>query len=352
MKLKRTLPAVAAIALGMTTLAACGSGGGSSSHASSKEVVVYTADGLNDGDSSFYHQVFAKFKAQTGIKVSVVEAGSGEVLQRVKQEQGNTQADLLVTLPPFIQNADTDGLLTAYTPKGTDHVPATDKASDGTYYAMINNYLCMIRNTKKVPTAPGQLSDLLDSKYKNLLQYSTPGVAGDGTAFLLLVRNLLGDQATSYVTKLQDNNVGPSESTGQLAAKVDKGELTIANGDVQMNYAQSATMPNLGIFFPKDSSGTPTTVSLPYDAGLVKGAPHSANAKKLLDFLYSDTVQEMATTVAGGFPARDDIKPTGKQADDLAALMKGVKVVNLDWDQVAKDLNSIVDDYNKATGTL
>ncbi|MCT9820497.1 2-aminoethylphosphonate ABC transporter substrate-binding protein [Microbacterium sp. W1N] len=323
------------------------------SGASSSTVTVYTADGLNDGDESYYQQVFAAFTAETGIEVQVVEGGSGEVLQRVAQEKSNTQADILVTLPPFIQSADEDGLLVDYVPEGSQTVPADAKDADGAYTALLSNYIGFIRNTAELDEAPRTWDDLLDPAYQGLLQYSTPGIAGDGTAMLMLAREVLGDQeSTEYFEKLQVNNVGPSDSTGQLAAKVDKGELLIANGDVQMNYAQSRAMPNLGIFFLEGTDGTPTTLSVPYYAGLVAGAPHEDAAKKLLDYLYTPEAQELATTAGGGFPARDDITPTGEAADALAEIMSGVTVLYPDWMDISENLDEYVQSWNTATGTL
>jgi 2-aminoethylphosphonate transport system substrate-binding protein len=349
-----------AFGAGFTALALTGcagsatAGGGATTAADSSDTVtVYTADGLNDGDSSYYAQVFAAFTAETGIDVQVVEGGSGEVLQRVNQESANTQADLLVTLPPFIQLADEDGLLTPYEPAGSENVPADDKAADGAYTTLVNNYIGFIRNTAEVTEAPTSWDDLLDPAYQGKLQYSTPGIAGDGTAFLMLAREVLGaDAAYDFIGELQSNNVGPSDSTGQLAAKVDKGELLIANGDVQMNYAQSATMPNLGIFFLDGEDGTPTTLSVPYTVGLVKDAPHEEAAKQLLDYLYTEDAQALVTTAGGGFPARTDVTPTGAVADDLAAIMAGVTVVHPDWDDIATNLDDYIDEWNTVTGTL
>jgi 2-aminoethylphosphonate transport system substrate-binding protein len=140
----------AGLTLSIAALTGCaGSATADSSPTSgdSDTVTVYTADGLNDGDNSYYAQVFAAFAAETGIKVQVVEGGSGEVLQRLNQESSNTQADLPVTLPPFIQIADEDGLLTPYEPAGTENVPAEDKDPDGAYTTLVNNYIGFIRNT-------------------------------------------------------------------------------------------------------------------------------------------------------------------------------------------------------------
>lgn len=112
-----------------------------------------------------------------------------------------------------------------------------------------------------------------------------------------------------YLKKLQANNVGPSSSTSKLAPKVDKGEILVANGDVQMNFAQSRSMPNLGIWFPAKNGGKPTTFALPYAAGLVADAPHTANGKKLLDFMLSEKAQKQVSEVGGGFSARTTSRP-------------------------------------------
>lgn len=123
----------------------------------------------------------------------------------------------------------------------------------------------------------------------------------------------------------QANNIGPSSSTSKLAPKVDKGELLVANGDVQMNFAQSASMPNLGIWFPAKEGGKPTTFALPYAAGLVADAPHTANGKKLLDFMLAEQAQKQVSEIGGGFPARKDVKPVDANAIELAKLLEGVR---------------------------
>lgn len=79
-------------------------------------VTVYSADGLHDGEPSWLGDRFDTFTKNTGIKVQFVEAGSSGVADRVAKEKANTQADILITLPPFIQKAAADGLLEAYAP--------------------------------------------------------------------------------------------------------------------------------------------------------------------------------------------------------------------------------------------
>ncbi|MGW7527148.1 2-aminoethylphosphonate ABC transporter substrate-binding protein [Streptomyces sp. NPDC054783] len=343
--------AVALALLATPLLSACG---GSSAASDAKAVTVYSADGLKgENGDGWYDKVFADFTKQTGIKVKYVEGGSGEMVQRAVREKSNPQADVLVTLPPFIQEADSKGVLQKYEPKDADRVSGADKAVDGTWTSVVDNYFGFVYNKKELKQAPKTWDELLDGKYKNKLQYSTPGVAGDGTAVLIKAIHDFGgkEQALAYLKKLQANNVGPSASTGKLAPKVDKGELLVANGDVQMNYAQSKTMPGLGIWFPAAKDGKPTTFALPYAAGLVTKAPHSENGKKLLNFMLAQKQQQEVSEIGGGFAARRDVKATDANAIALTKLMDGVEFFEPDWNDIDKNLTSYVEDWKSATGS-
>ncbi|MFI8106210.1 2-aminoethylphosphonate ABC transporter substrate-binding protein [Streptomyces sp. NPDC086023] len=334
-------------------LTACGSSSADSADGE-KVVTVYSADGLKgEKGDGWYDKVFADFTKKTGIEVKYVEGGSGEMVQRAVREKTNTQADVIVTLPPFIQQADGKGLLQAYQPKGSDQVSGADKAADGKWTSVVNNYFGFVYNKKELAQAPTTWEQLLDGRFKNRLQYSTPGVAGDGTAVLIKAMHDFGGQqpALEYLKKLQANNVGPSSSTSKLAPKTDKGELLVANGDVQMNFAQSRSMPNLGIWFPAREGGKSTTFALPYAAGLVAGAPHGENGRKLLDHLLSEEAQKLVSEVGGGFPARTDVKPTDANAVELTRLMGGVEVFEPDWADIDKNLTAYVDAWKSATGS-
>lgn len=338
------LTSAAAVAFSLT---ACGGTGTDSS--GGKTVTVYSADGLGD----WYKPLFAKFKDQTGIAVNYVEAGSGEVVSRVEKEQSNPQADIVVTLPPFIQKADKSGLLQA---SGVDFssVAATDKAADGNWVTLAGNYLCWIANPSvNVSTAKVTWDDLLKPDYKGKLQYSTPGQAGDGTAVLVLLQQLYGKQgALDYLGKLQANNVGPSASTGKLQPKVDKGELLVANGDVQMNLASVKDGSKFSVFFPAGNDGKQSTVALPYAMGLAKGAPHSDAAKKLMDFMLSADAQKTLPD-AFAVPARQELAdaPATGNGPSPAQVIKNVTVVHPDWNKVVDDLDADVAAYSKATGS-
>ncbi|MCX4581930.1 2-aminoethylphosphonate ABC transporter substrate-binding protein [Streptomyces sp. NBC_01481] len=347
------LKPIAAV-IGSLALAASLTACGGSAAAEEKVVTVYSADGLKgEKGDGWYDQVFKDFEKETGIKVKYVEGGSGEMVQRAAREKSNTQADVIVTLPPFIQQADSKGLLQAYEPKGADKVNGADKSGAGKWTSVVNNYFGFIYNKKELTQAPTTWEQLLDGRYNDKLQYSTPGVAGDGTAVVIKAMHDFGgkEPAMAYLKKLQANNVGPSSSTSKLAPKVDKGEILVANGDVQMNFAQSKSMPNLAIWFPAKEGGKPTTFALPYAAGLVNKAPHSENGKKLLDFMLTEKAQKQVSAIGGGFSARSDVKATDANAIALAKLLEGVEVFEPDWKDIDTNLQSYVDAWNSATGS-
>jgi 2-aminoethylphosphonate transport system substrate-binding protein len=317
--------------------------------AQSGVVTVYSADGLHDGKGSWYETQFDAFTKATGIKVQYIEGGSGGVVERVAKEKANPQADVLVTLPPFIHRAAAEGLLQKYKPEAASVI---DGAGDE-FTPLVNNYMNFIYNASTLKDPPKSYDELLDAKFKSKIQYSTPGQAGDGTAVMLQVIHAFGgrDPGFDFLKRLQDNNVGPSSSTGKLTALVNKGELFVANGDLQMNMSQMADNPNIRVFFPAGPNGERSTLALPYYVGLVSGAPNGENGKKLIDFLLSKEAQSTVSSVAIGVPARKDVTPSDANYAKLQEALKGVIVWTPDWSAVLKDLPSDVARWRQATGS-
>jgi len=317
--------------------------------AASDVVTIYAADGLHDGKGSWFETQFDAFTKATGVKVQYVEGGSGGVVERVAKEKSNPQADVLVTLPPFIQRAEAEGLLQKFKPAAASVI----EGGNDSYQPLVFNYLSFIYDSAKLDKAPATYEELLDPKFKGKIQYSTPGQAGDGTAVLLQVIHSFGgkDAGFEYIKKLQANNVGPSASTGKLTALVNKGELFVANGDAQMNLSQMADNPNIKVFWPAGPNGERSALPLPYYVGLVTGAPDSENGKKLIEFLLTKEAQETVSSIAIGVPVRNDVKPSDANFAKFQDALKGVKIWTPDWAQVLKDLPADVKRWHEVTGS-
>ncbi len=320
---------------------------GSTSVCAAPVVTVYSADGLHDGNNSWYQSQFDAFTQQTGIKVQYVEGGSGAIVERLAKERTNPQADVLVTVPPFIQRAAKTELLAKFTPESAVSIPNSTEY----YTPIVNNYLTFIYNDKLLKNPPATWNELLDTRFKNKLQYSTPGQAGDGTAVMLQVFHSFGgkDAGFNYLGKLQANNVGPSASTGKLTALVNKGELYVANGDLQMNLSQMERNPNVKIFWPADEKGERSALVLPYVVGLVNNGPETENGKKLINFLLDKQAQSHVSELSWGMPVRSDLTPNDPQFHKATETLKGVKTWQPNWDEVEVSLSNDITRWHKVT---
>jgi len=312
-------------------------------------LTVYSAGGMG----AWLTDQFAAFTADSGIPVTLVEGGSGEVVDRVDRERANPQADLLITLPPFIQQAAKAGLLQ---PGDADVSGVTSPliGPGGIFVPIVGNALSFIASPDADPQ-PRTWDDLLRPQFRGRLQYSSPGQAGDGTAMLLLLQHLMGrPRALKYLTALEANNTGPSSSTSVLQPKVDSGELWVANGDVQMNLASIADEGSrFSVFFPAMPDGSRTTISIPYVAGVTAGSDTPEAARRLLAFLLSEPVQKSVSSKAHGIPVLDTVARESAAQDGPntpAGLLSGVEIWVPNWTAVLGEIDYDLAQYADAVG--
>ncbi|WP_322016017.1 2-aminoethylphosphonate ABC transporter substrate-binding protein [Paraburkholderia sp. J12] len=295
-------------------------------------VVLYTADGLEN----LYRDVLPAFEKKEGVKVNIVTAGSGEVVNRANVEKDSPKADVLVTLPPFIQQAQQSGLLQPYQSVNYKNVPGIAKAADGSWATFVNNYFSFAINPDVVKTQPKTFADLLQPDYAGKVAYSNPATAGDGMAVIILTTSLMGeDKAFDYLKKLEQSAKFHTKGTGYLDVLLSRNEIAVANGDLQMDLDDAANggLSLKPIFLAADAGGHPTTFQLPYAIGLIKNGPNQAEGKKLVDYLMSKEVQSKVPDIFG-IPARTDVALTGKNGEAVKQAIAGVKLIPVDWNQV------------------
>ena len=327
---------------------------GMASHAfAAGEVVLYTADGLEN----LYKDVLPAFEKKEGVKVAIVTAGSGEVVNRATVEKDSPKADVLVTLPPFIQQAAQTGLLQTYQSVNYKNVPAIAKSSDGSWATFVNNYFSFAINPDKVKTEPKTFADLLDPAYAGKVAYSNPATAGDGMAVIILTSSLMGeDAAFDYLKKLEQSAKFHTKGTGYLDVLLSRDEISVANGDLQMDLDDAANggLSLKPVFLAAKPGDKPTTFQLPYAIGLIKSGPNQAIGKKLIDYLMSTEVQSKVPDIYG-IPARTDVPLAGKNGEAVKQSIAGVHLIPVDWNQVmakkadwvARWKSSVIGDSNK-----
>ncbi|KIG03002.1 2-aminoethylphosphonate ABC transporter substrate-binding protein [Caballeronia concitans] len=295
-------------------------------------VVLYTADGLEN----LYKDVLPAFEKKEGVKVNIVTAGSGEVVNRATVEKDSPKADVLVTLPPFIQQASQSGLLQPYASANYANVPAIAKAPDASWATFVNNYFSFAINPEVTKNTPKTFADLLHPDYGGRIAYSNPATAGDGMAVIILTSALMGeDNAFSYLRDLEKHAKFHTKGTGYLDVLLSRNEIAFANGDLQMDLDDAANggLSLKPVFLSAKPGDAPTTFQLPYAIGLIKGGPNQTEGKKLVDYLMSKEVQAKVPDIYG-IPGRTDVPLTGKNGDTVKQAIAGVKLIPVDWNHV------------------
>ncbi len=325
----------ASLLLSCSLLAGAATLGSATPAAAAGQVVLYTADGLED----FYKDVLPAFEKKEGVHVAIVTAGSGEVVNRATVEKDSPKADVIVTLPPFVQQAADTHLLQPERFPADAHIPAAERAPDGAWRTFVDNYFCFAVNPDEVKTAPTTFQDLLKPAFAGKVAYSNPATAGDGMAVIILTVASFGseDAAFNYLKALEGSVKFHTRGTGYLDVLLSRREIMVANGDLQMDLGDAAG-GGLSIepIFLSAKAGEPAkTFSLPYAIGLVAHGPNPDEGKKLIDYLLSPEVQAKVDTVYG-IPARDDVHAEGKNAEVVEKAIKGVTVVPVNWTQVSE----------------
>jgi 2-aminoethylphosphonate transport system substrate-binding protein len=282
-------------------------------------VVLYTADGLEN----LYKDVLPAFEKKEGVKVNIVTAGSGEVVNRATVEKDSPKADVIVTLPP-------------YQSVNYKNVPAIAKAPDGAWATFVNNYFSFAINPEVTKTAPKTFADLLHRDYSGKVAYSNPATAGDGMAVIILTSALMGeDNAFDYLKRLEQSAKFHTKGTGYLDVLLSRNEIAFANGDLQMDLDDAANggLSIKPLFLSHKAGEAPTTFQLPYGIGLIKNGPNQPAGKKLIDYLMSTDVQSKVPDIYG-IPARTDVPLAGKNGETVKHAIAGVRLIPVDWNQV------------------
>ena len=117
-----------------------------------------------------YGTIMKDFTAKYGIKINDAnpDGSSQDEINAVNQLKGQSRApDVLDMGTAFAVKADQQGILAPYRVASWSDIPASSKATDGTYYADYGGYVAIGYNSAKVNTPPTSFADLLKPAYKN-----------------------------------------------------------------------------------------------------------------------------------------------------------------------------------------
>ncbi len=353
MKQKKTLSKLMALLLVLTlVLTACGSSGKPEAEkpeenkedgektGDSNELTVYTAR-----SESLNNAVIPNFEKDTGIKVNVITAGTGELVKRVESEKNNPMGDILWAADETMLSQKTD-LFMEYVSPEDEHMMEGFKNKTGFFSPAFADPTVFIVNKDLIGDIKMEgFADLLNPELKGKIAFGDP--ANSSSAFQSLSAILfamgdgdpMADKAWDFVDEFLKNLDGKMmSSSGQLHKSVADGEYPVGLTweDPVVNYIKNGAP--VDVVFPKEGAIFPGE-----SVQIIKGANNEENAKKFVDYMLSEKIQNLVGSELTVRPLRD-----GATLADYMVPNADIKLVdNYDEGWVAENKDKIVEKFNE-----
>jgi iron(III) transport system substrate-binding protein len=268
------------------------------------------------------------------IDVRWLDMGSQDVLDRVRTEAPNPQADVWYGGPRavFARGA-ADGLLSPYRPAWADAVPPASRNASSLFFGVYRTAPVLVYNSAAVPAAaaPRDWDDLLLPRWKGAILIRDPLASGTmRTLFaMILARSMAATGSTrsgfDWLRRLDAQTKEYLQNPALLMEKLNRREGLLTVWELTDMLWQKQRGAPLDFRFPV--SGTPV---IDDSIGLVKGSRHPVEAKEFIDFVGSPEGLELAASQAFRLPARTDL-PAASLPSWARQVLASLVPARLDW---------------------
>ncbi|MEJ6710133.1 MAG: Fe(3+) ABC transporter substrate-binding protein [Amylibacter sp.] len=259
--------------------------------------------------------LFDAFTAETGVDVNVSFLNKG-LVERLQAEGDRTPADIIVTVDISRLSAVVEAGVTQ--PVNSDiitaNIPAEFRDPDGQWFGLTSRARIIYASKDRVTA--GEITtyeDLASDKWKGRICIRS-GTNAYNLALTSAVIAHHGEEAAKDWLKGIKSNLArkPSGNDRSQVKAIHAGECDISLGNTYYmkkmleNEEQVAWAESVRIVFPKFANGG-THVNLSGMA-LTKVAPNKENAIKLMEWLTSDTAQQIYAEQNGEYPLKTGAK--------------------------------------------
>jgi iron(III) transport system substrate-binding protein len=273
------------------------------------------------------------------IDVRWLDMGSQEILDRLRFERVNPQADVWFGGPTTTFDLGVeDSLLQPYRPSWAERVGPNGIGPAELYYPVYRTPAVIAYNSKAVPRgeAPHDWDEVLQPRWRGKVIIRDPMASGTMRAIwgLILYRSIreTGDTARgmAWLRRLDAQTKTYTLNPAILDAKLARAEGLVTLWDLpDILIGISKGLP-FGYTFPRSG-----TVVIDDAIGLVRGSRHPEAGKAFIDFVGGVEAQLLAATRVYRLPARHDLP-----ADRVPAWVAGVEaemvVAPMNWQLLAR----------------
>jgi iron(III) transport system substrate-binding protein len=251
-------------------------------------------------------------KTHDSIDVQWVDMGSQEVLDRLRAESANPQADVWFGAPAEIfARATREKLLEPYTPTWANMVLPEARDPDNFWFGTYLTPEVIAYNSEAVSAAeaPKDWDDVLDPKWKGKVIIRDPVASGSMRAIFAaqIIRSIhetgSPDSGFAWLRRLDRNTkeyvLNPTILYQKLARR--EGTVTLYNMPDIVTLTQRTKVP---IQYVIPRSGTPLLVD---GIGIVRGTKHRKAAEAFYEFVSTPEALQVAAERFVRIPARTDI---------------------------------------------
>lgn len=276
-----------------------------------QEVVVYAAL-----DSEFSQPILEDFTRQTGIavrpKFDVESTKTVGLTNAIIAEGARPRCDvfwnneILNTL-----RLEEKGLLVVYRSPAAADYPEMYRSPQGTWHGFAGRARVLIVNTNLVPEDdyPRSIYDLTQEKWKGRIALAKPLFGTTATHAACLFAALGEDKAKEFFHALRANDVHIVSGNKQVATDVAAGVYAFGLTDTDDAIIELERGQPVKIIYPDRAENELGTLFIPNTLAVIKGAPHPAAARRLVDYLLAPGVE---SKLAAGASAQIPLNPTVK----------------------------------------
>jgi iron(III) transport system substrate-binding protein len=272
------------------------------------------------------------------VDVQWLDMGSQSVLDRLRSERRNPQADVWWGAPAALfETAASEGLLEQFAPTWAQHLPSDARDAEGMWHGTYITPEVIAFNSEVVRGAeiPRDWDDVLDPKWKGKVLIRDPLESGTmRTIFGMIIHRSLrttGDTAAGFnwLRRLDAQTKEYVLNPTLLYQKLAKQEGLVTLWDMP-DIEELKARTSLPIDYVLPSSGTPT----PVDAvAVVKGAKNPEQARQFVEFVGNLESIALAARQFLRFPARTDV-PDDSLPERLRAAKRQIRPEPMDWNLI------------------
>ena len=273
------------------------------------------------------------------VDVRWLDMGSQEILDRLRFERVNPQADVWFGGPTMLfDRGAAESLLASNRPTWADRVDPQGVGPNDLYYPAYRTPAVIAFNSKAVSPAeaPQDWDDVLAPRWYDKVLIRDPVASGTMRAIwgLIIERGLreTGDTASAmaWLRQLDGQTRTYALNPAILDAKLARQEGLVTLWDLpDILISQHKGMP-FGYVFPRSG-----TVVIDDGVALVRGARHAEAARAYIEFVGSEEGQVLAARRVFRLPARLDL-PADSVPTWVADVERKMIVAPMDWDLLAE----------------